>query len=71
MATRLKPENPSPSPWSYASVGLQLAVTLGFGFYAGYRLDEWKKTFPWFTLAGALFGILIGLYNFLIRFLRK
>jgi F0F1-type ATP synthase assembly protein I len=59
------------SSWTYASEGTQLAVTLLLSIYAGYKLDQWKNTSPWFLLAGALLGISAGLYNFLKRFLGK
>jgi hypothetical protein len=62
---------PPISPWAYASDGFQLAVTLLIGFYIGYRLDIWKETSPWFTVAGSALGIVAGLYNFLRRFLNK
>ncbi len=64
-------QNPPPSPWAYASEGTQLAVTLLVCFYVGYRLDNWKGTSPWFTLAGSALGVVVGLYNFLRRFLKK
>jgi len=48
-----------------------LAVTLLLGFYIGYRLDVWKGTTPWFTLAGCALGLFGGLYNFLKQFLHK
>ena len=59
------------SPKAYASEGTQLAVTLLLCFYIGYRLDAWKGTSPWFTLAGAFIGIIAGLYNFLKRYLKN
>lgn len=62
---------PRASPWSYASEGVQLAVTLLLGLYVGYKIDQAKGTLPWFTLAGAFSGILIGLYSFLARFYKK
>ena len=64
-------QKPPLSPWAYASEGTQLAVTLLVGFYIGYRLDNWKGTLPWFTLAGSVLGLIVGLYNFLGRFLKK
>lgn len=54
-----------------ASEGTQLAITLLLGFYLGYKVDQWKGTQPWFTLAGAVLGIAVGLYNFLRPFLTK
>jgi len=68
-----RPEDSRPGGtiWAYASEGTQLAVTLLLGIYLGYKLDQWKGTLPWFTLAGAFSGLSIGLYNFLRRFLKK
>ena len=60
-----------PNAWAMASEGTQLAVTLLLGFYLGYKIDQWKGTQPWFTLAGAIVGIAVGLYNFLRPFLSK
>jgi len=59
------------SPWVYASEGTQLAVTLLLGFFVGYKCDKWKETLPWFTLLGSALGLILGITNFLKRFLKK
>jgi F0F1-type ATP synthase assembly protein I len=51
------------SPWSYASIGTQLAITLLLGFYVGYRLDIHFQSSPWYTLVGCFVGLAAGLYN--------
>lgn len=64
-------EDKNISPWVYVSEGTQLTVTLLLGFYIGYKLDQKKGTLPWFTLAGSALGLVLGLYSFLKRFLKK
>jgi F0F1-type ATP synthase assembly protein I len=36
---------------------------------AGYWLDGWIDSQPWFLLAGALLGIAVGMYNLFRRVL--
>ena len=43
---------------SYALIG---AILL-FGA-AGYAVDWWRGTWPWFLLVGLTVGILLGFYN--------
>jgi len=42
----------------YAHLGIQLAASMALSLGAGVLLDRWLDTSPWFTLAGATFGIL-------------
>lgn len=42
----------------YLALGLQFALTMVFCVGGGFLLDRWLGTSPWFTLAGAFFGIL-------------
>lgn len=43
---------------SYTLVG---AILLLGG--AGYAIDQWRGTSPWFVLGGLLLGILVGFYE--------
>jgi F0F1-type ATP synthase assembly protein I len=36
---------------------------------AGYLLDGWVESQPWFLLGGALVGIAVGMYNLFRRVL--
>jgi F0F1-type ATP synthase assembly protein I len=56
--------------WAYASEGMQLAVTLLLGIFVGYKLDQKWDSMPWCTLTGAGVGFLLGIYQFLKRFLK-
>jgi F0F1-type ATP synthase assembly protein I len=38
--------------------------------YAGYRLDRWLDTKPWWFLVSALLGVALAFYNFFRRVLR-
>jgi F0F1-type ATP synthase assembly protein I len=37
--------------------------------FAGYALDGWIESRPWFLLVGALLGIAVGMYNLFRRVL--
>ena len=41
-----------------------MGVVIFLGVYGGMKLDErmGNKT-PWFTLLGAIFGVLVAIYN--------
>jgi F0F1-type ATP synthase assembly protein I len=53
-------------PAIFASYGLIGAILLLGG--AGYLLDRWLDTSPWFLLAGLLAGLVVGFYG-LVRVL--
>lgn len=48
--------------WKYAQIGIQLAVSVLVGFWAGYSLDAEFGTSPWLMLGGAAAGIAGGFY---------
>lgn len=48
--------------WDYAQIGLELAVAVLLGFWAGYRLDKKFGTAPWLMLGGAAGGLAAGFY---------
>ncbi len=48
--------------WNYAQIGLELAVAVLLGFWAGYRLDLRLGTSPWLMLGGAAAGLAAGFY---------
>lgn len=50
------------------SVGWELASFSLLGVGLGYWLDKRFESSPWGTLAGALFGIVIGLYRLIRTF---
>lgn len=50
------------------SVGWELASFSLLGVGLGYWLDKRFGSSPWGTLAGALFGIVIGLYRLIRTF---
>lgn len=66
--TYMKEKRPI-NPWSLSSEGLQLVITLLMGVFIGMQLDKRFGTQYWYTIGGALLGIVAGLYNFLKRFL--
>ncbi|WP_027415217.1 AtpZ/AtpI family protein [Aneurinibacillus terranovensis] len=51
------------------TIGVELAVSVIFGFWAGRSLDRWLHTEPWFLLVGVLFGLALGITGifFLIK----
>ncbi|OGR69288.1 MAG: hypothetical protein A2081_05575 [Elusimicrobia bacterium GWC2_61_19] len=50
------------SYWKYAQIGLELAVAVLLGFWAGYQLDKKAGTAPWLMLGGAAGGLGAGFY---------
>jgi len=66
-----KPENPdgkkpvkrSTEYLKYSGMAVQMAVILFLGTYGGQKLDaHFQLETPWFTLAGALLGIVAAFY---------
>jgi F0F1-type ATP synthase assembly protein I len=48
----------------YSGMAVQMGVTIGGGVWLGKWLDQRMATSkPWFTLALALFAVLIAMYN--------
>lgn len=57
-----KPENKI--GWAaVSSLGLTLVVATAIGFTAGYYLDKWLNTSPWFTLILFVVGIVAGFWT--------
>jgi F0F1-type ATP synthase assembly protein I len=48
-------------PAAAASYTLIGAIILLGG--AGYAIDEWRGTSPWFLLGGLLLGLIVGFYE--------
>lgn len=46
-----------------ASAGYTLIGAILLLGGAGYALDEWRGTSPWFLLGGLLLGIVVGFYE--------
>ena len=49
----------------YLGIGVQFAVTILVGVFAGHFLDGKFQTTPWCTLAGAAFGLTLGFVELL------
>ncbi len=47
----------------YSSLGLQVALSIFIGLFAGVYLDRRIDTTPWFTLIGLGLGIAAGFRN--------
>lgn len=54
----------SPEAERYLGLGLQLAVSILLGFFAGYYLDRRFQSLPWFTLGGCAAGLVAGAVGF-------
>ena len=48
-------------------LGIEMAVAIVVFMYAGYRVDRWLETAPWFFVVGAFLGIAVGFYNLFRR----
>ncbi len=51
-------EQPRPSPWAYASVGLELVIPVALLTYGGYWLDGRLSTLPLFVILGVFRRVL-------------
>lgn len=58
---------PRGTPLALAGIGIELALYLGVGAYAGYVVDGWLGTWPWMFLVGSVAGMAAG---FLMLFRR-
>ncbi len=45
--------------FAISQVGLEMAAPIG----VGYLVDRWLDLFPWVTIAGAILGLVGGLYH--------
>ncbi len=54
----------------YGTVGLELALSVLFGFFGGRALDNWLGTGPWLAVIGLGFGIATAI-RFLYRALQR
>ena len=48
------------------SLGFTLVGCTFLGLFAGYYLDRWLETSPWFTILLLLFGIAAGFLNIFV-----
>ena len=62
---------PGQSPMAFASLGLELVVTVVLLTYGGYWLDDRLGTLPVFVLIGVFLGMAVGFYNVFRRVLPK
>jgi len=53
-----------------STMGMVLVASTFVGFLAGYYLDRWLHTSPWFAIVGLLLGIIAG-FRELIRAVRR
>ncbi|MFH1051572.1 MAG: AtpZ/AtpI family protein [bacterium] len=49
----------------YASLGMQLVITIVIGAYAGWWIDGKYDTEPWFLIVLTFFGAIAGMVNFI------
>jgi len=49
----------------YASLGIQLVITIVIGAYIGWWLDGRYDTSPWFLIILTFFGAIAGMVNFI------
>jgi len=45
------------------TIGIEMAVSVLFGYWIGTWLDETLHTSPWLMLVGILFGLAVGIYG--------
>jgi F0F1-type ATP synthase assembly protein I len=57
------------SPRALLGLGFEIAVPIVVFMYAGYRMDRWLESSPWWFLVGAFLGVAVGFYSFFRRVL--
>ena len=62
---------PEQNYWKYAQIGLELAVSVLLGFWAGYWLDGKLGTSPWLMLGCSAGGMAAGFYLVISELFRK
>jgi F0F1-type ATP synthase assembly protein I len=66
-----QPENPN-AYIKYATMGTQMAVIIGLGVFAGYKLDKYMgNKVPIFTLVLSLLSVAAAIYLSIKDFLKK
>ncbi len=56
----------------YSGIGIQIAATFSFGFFLGYKTDEWlNNTKPYFTTLFAIIFLAAGFYLALRDLMKK
>lgn len=48
----------------YLYLGMLFPSSIAVGTLMGYFIDKWFHTDPWAKLAGFIFGVIAGGYNF-------
>jgi F0F1-type ATP synthase assembly protein I len=56
--------------FKHLQIGIELAVFVLIGFYAGHKADRHFGTSPWLVLAGSFAGMCFGFYIILKRLLK-
>lgn len=46
-----------------STIGVEMAVSVIFGYWAGAKLDQWLHTSPWLMLTGVMVGLAVGIYG--------
>ena len=60
---------PGGSPRALVGLGFELTVPIVLCMYAGYKMDHWLDSSPWWFLVGAFLGVAVAIYNFFRRVL--
>jgi F0F1-type ATP synthase assembly protein I len=53
----------APSLWRLATMGVDLAAAVGGFTLVGWLADRYWQVFPRYTIAGAVLGLVGGMYN--------
>ena len=66
-----KPDQDGPgpplTPRGLFGLGIEMEVPVALCVYAGYRMDRWMESSPWWTLVGAFLGVALSFYTFFRR----
>ncbi|WP_456396802.1 AtpZ/AtpI family protein [Desulfurobacterium sp.] len=63
MAKKFKITQQDIKDASLSTVGLSFVFAVAIGFFIGYYLDKWLKTFPWMTIIWLFIGLAAGFKN--------
>ena len=55
----------------YLNIGWMFLASVGLGLWVGHWADNRFGTQPWLFIAGAVLGIVVGFYHFIVTVMRQ
>ncbi|WP_372774696.1 AtpZ/AtpI family protein [Mangrovibacterium sp.] len=69
---KLKPSKNNKQFIQYSSLAIEMIAIMGFGVFAGIKIDEWlTMSFPVFTLILMILSVIGAIYHAIKNFIKK